>query len=232
MAPNSVKGSGMKSKSQPQRKSQPKPQPQSKQEFLRYNSIGLRIWHWLNFVVILGILGTVLLRETLLKRREIRELFQLKAQESGTPLDPELTKSLAGSLIDRLWDWHINLGYALIALLVLRILVAIVTGDGPVRTLLRHRKTASWHFLLVRAGYATFYAVLVFMALSGLSMLFGEPLHLGKEFVDQLAELHELAQYYFYAFITLHIGGVVIAELGPNKGILSGMIHGNSKHDE
>jgi cytochrome b len=42
-----------------------------------------------------------------------------------------------------------------------------------------------------------------------------------------LHNLHEIAQYLIYAFILVHLAGVIIAENRGIKGIVSGMINGN-----
>ena len=46
-------------------------------------------------------------------------------------------------------------------------------------------------------------------------------------------ELHELSIYYLVAFLVLHLGGVFLAELTSQKGIISRIISGvKSKGDQ
>jgi cytochrome b len=38
--------------------------------------------------------------------------------------------------------------------------------------------------------------------------------------------VHQTVQYFIYAFILIHLMGVIRADLGRHKGLVSGMIHG------
>ena len=46
-----------------------------------------------------------------------------------------------------------------------------------------------------------------------------------------MEEIHELSIYYLLAFIVIHFGGVLVAELGSQKGIISKIISGNEKSE-
>ena len=67
------------------------------------------------------------------------------------------------------------------------------------------------------------------MAITGLGLAFGhEVSFLGKIHRD-LKEIHGFAQYLMYAYIFLHLAGVIIADNMKSKGLVSGMIHGNKE---
>ncbi|MEN0059456.1 MAG: cytochrome b/b6 domain-containing protein, partial [Bdellovibrio sp.] len=61
-------------------------------QFRKYQPLGLRIWHWLNALAILGLLLTVLLRKTFLSWRTNSALIEAKLQAAGTAITPELAK--------------------------------------------------------------------------------------------------------------------------------------------
>jgi Ni,Fe-hydrogenase I cytochrome b subunit len=57
--------------------------------------------------------------------------------------------------------------------------------------------------------------------LSGLVLKFGP-----ESIEHQVETLHVLALWYFIPFISLHLAGIVLAENGHEKGIVSKMIGG------
>ena len=46
-----------------------------------------------------------------------------------------------------------------------------------------------------------------------------------------MEEIHELSIYYLLAFIVIHFSGVLMAELGNQKGIISRVISGTKKEE-
>jgi Ni,Fe-hydrogenase I cytochrome b subunit len=64
------------------------------------------------------------------------------------------------------------------------------------------------------------------MAITGLILAF-EDVDFLKPFHKTASNLHSFFQWGIYAYILLHLIGVVRADLKKNKGIVSGMIHGN-----
>jgi Ni,Fe-hydrogenase I cytochrome b subunit len=52
-------------------------------------------------------------------------------------------------------------------------------------------------------------------------------LKFGPEAIEEQAEtIHKLALWYFIPFISLHLAGILVAESGNDKGIVSKMIGG------
>ena len=47
-------------------------------------SLSLRIWHWLNAIVVLGLLGTFFLRKTFLSWRENSQIIMHKLADGKT----------------------------------------------------------------------------------------------------------------------------------------------------
>jgi cytochrome b len=87
----------------------------------------------------------------------------------------------------------------------------------------------SLHKKAVQILYYLFYATLLFMAMSGMVLEFHKELALSKEFTHTIKEIHELVFNFILFFVVAHIGGVVIAELKDEKGLISSMISGDKK---
>lgn len=209
----------------------------SKYSFKKYQPLSLRIWHWLNALVIVGLLLTVLLRKTLLSWRSNSALIQEKLSEAGATITPELAREIAVAIRNPLWDWHIYLGYALAGLLLGRILVAVfVEKKGidlqSIKNIVQIRKISiserkeALHYSFVKTGYAVFYLVTLLMVISGFVLNFKSNLSLSNDFAGAIKEIHELTMWFFVVFALGHILGVVLAENSKDKGLVSDMING------
>jgi cytochrome b561 len=185
-----------------------------------------RIWHWVHAAVVLGLLGTVFLRKTFLSWRTNSELLTQKLAEINLEVTAEQAKVLAKAIRAPMWEWHIILGYALAALLLWR--VALFFTKSGQRSFL-HFKQATLHRKVVKVGYVGIYGVLLFMAVTGLSIHFHETLGISKELADNIKEIHELVFNAVLIYVPLHIIGVVIADIKEEKGIISRMINGGGK---
>lgn len=186
--------------------------------------ITLRIWHWLNAIIIFCILGTVLLRKTFLSWRINQAVIQEKMMAAGVQIDPELAKNIAQTLRDRMWEWHYIFGYSLVTLFVFR--VALLIFNKSTRPSFKGLDT---HHKMVQYGYIFFYFMTLLMIASGFSMYFKDFFGLSKATVDFLKDRHETAMWFFVAFTAAHILGVIVAELRDEPGIVSRMINGNQK---
>jgi Ni/Fe-hydrogenase 1 B-type cytochrome subunit len=207
--------------------------------FRKYQPLSLRLWHWLNAIVILGLLATVLIRKTFLSWRTNSVLIENKLNEAGLLITPQLAKDIAVSIRNPLWDWHIYLGFALAALFVVRLLIVIfiekkIPGVLELKSIMNIKKTlgsekkSTLHFSIVKIGYGFFYLVTLFMVISGLVLHFKAELSLGSELSQSVKDIHELTMWFFVAFIGAHLLGVIKAEHGPDKGIVSDMINGGA----
>ena len=185
-----------------------------------------RIWHWIHALVVLGLLGTVFLRKTFLSWRTNSELLTQKLSEIDLTVTEAQAKVLAKAIRAPMWEWHIILGYALAALLVWRI-VLFFTQSGKENY--QDLKNETLHKKMVKIGYIGIYAILVFMAMTGLVIHFYEELGLLKETAHDIKEIHELVFNAILIFVPLHIIGVVVAEMKDEKGLISDMIHGGNK---
>lgn len=207
--------------------------------FKRYQPLGLRLWHWFNAAVITGLLLTVALRKLFFGVRANAQWIQAKALAAGTPLAPTTAIGIAREWQKQLWAFHIYLGYALAALLIIRLAVAMIHGESAwghfKRSLKQFRSThtpergEARHYFLVRSLYLSFYMAVGFMVLSGLFLVFKENLDPEGLWAESVHEVHEFFQWYFIVFIAAHMIGVIRAELGKHKGIVSAMLHGGQR---
>jgi len=189
-------------------------------------SLNFRLWHWIHATVILGLLGTVFLRKTFLSWRTNSEILTNKLSGIDVSVTTEQAKMLAKSIRAPMWEWHILLGYALAALVVWRIAL-FFTESGKQNY--QHFKEETLHKKIVKLGYIAIYAVIAFMAVSGLVIHFYQELGLVKDTAHDIKEIHELVYNALLIFVPLHILGVFVAENRDEKGILSDMVNGGSR---
>lgn len=187
-------------------------------------TLKFRIWHWLNAIVILGLLGTVFLRKTFLSYKANAEILMTKLSDMGTDITIEDAQILAKAIRNVMWEWHIILGYALAFLVLYRI--CLFFTDKSIKekfgSLTLHKKA-------VKISYYVVYAALIFMAASGLVIHFYEALNMSKEFAHDIKELHELVYNVILIFVPLHIAGVVVADAKDEHGLISTMVNGKTK---
>jgi len=185
---------------------------------LKYSAL-FKLWHWLSAFVVLGLLGTVFLRKTFLSWRTNSEILMTELSGFGVEITAEQAKHLAKAIREGMWDWHIILGYALVSLVLFRIYLYFTKAVNK-----ESFSSLSLHKKFVQILYYVFYATLFFMAVSGVVLVFGEELSLGKELIHDIKEIHELVFNFILFFTVVHIAGVVVAELTNEKGIISKMI--------
>lgn len=186
-------------------------------------SLSFRIWHWLNALVVLGLIGTVLLRKSFLSWKANSELIVLELSKIDINVSNEKVIVIAKAIRANMWEWHYILGYALVALVLMRIFLYF--KDSSKR---ESFATLNIHKKAVRISYYIVYATIFFMTLSGFTMYFYEDLGLSKDLAGSIKDIHELVYHILLYFVPLHIIGVFIAENRDEKGIVSTMINGES----
>jgi Ni/Fe-hydrogenase 1 B-type cytochrome subunit len=200
------------------------------------NSLAIRIWHWLTFLGFTASLVTVLFASTLFKiSTNISTVMDGVAHKGGT-VTKDQARSVAHDYSDKLWNTHKIIGFVLCFLLLSRIIIEIFQDkDEKISNRIRRAlnfKTQNKieieernHYVLVKRGYLIFYILFLTMALTGLVLAFEdveflEPVHKSAN------SIHSFVQYLIYAYILVHLIGVVRADLNKSRGIVSGMIHG------
>lgn len=206
--------------------------------FLQPHSAPLRIWHWLTFLFITGSIVTVLLNSTLLSPREHIQMIQEQLEKKGVSVTDDQAFAVSHEYQEKMWDVHKLIGFGLTFLLLSRL---VIEFTQPEEEKMRNRlkraiasakknddnKAEYSHYIRVKYSYLLFFILLSLMALTGLGMAFDRDLGISREIHKGLKNIHAIIQYAMYAFIVIHLAGVIIAENGKIKGIVSGMINGN-----
>jgi Ni/Fe-hydrogenase 1 B-type cytochrome subunit len=202
------------------------------------NSAALRLWHWLNAIAISGLLITVLINSTVLKPRKSAPLVLAEIQKDNPAFTLDQARTAVGFLEDKVWEWHVYFGFALTALLLLRIITEffglaerkfinqLKKAWQQFKTTKQNRQDAQ-HELVVKGIYIVFYILLVIMVATGLSLAFQDSLPFSKALQHSIKEVHGFCMYLILGFTIVHLAGVVLAERkAESKGIVSDMING------
>jgi cytochrome b561 len=206
--------------------------------FIQKHSPVIRIWHWLTFIIITSIIVTVLLNSTIMNQRDNIKVVQNVLKSKEVTVTDDQAFAVTREYEDKLWGVHKILGYAVAILLLSRILLELVQpSDEKLSSRIKdamglkkkndNNKKEYIHYLRVKLGYLLFYLLLLCMALTGLGLAFGRDFGFSRGLHDTIKEIHSLGQYCMYAFVFIHLCGVIVADIKNSKGIVSGMIHGN-----
>ncbi|MBC7399259.1 MAG: cytochrome b/b6 domain-containing protein [Mucilaginibacter sp.] len=209
-------------------------------EQIKKYSLSLRLWHWLNALVITGSLLTVLLNSTILKSQSTTPFIKDTLKESGAVVTDDQAKSVAHDLGDKVWEVHTWFGYGLVALLVFRLILEIfqLADQKLIRTIknayhqyfiTKKQRELARHEIVVKTIYAVFYLMLITMAITGLFLAFEDFFEPYKAYRHAIKEVHGFIMYLILGFITIHIIGVLLAERKDSKGIVSDMINGGGE---
>lgn len=181
-----------------------------------------RILHWLIAFSFILLLITIFLRKTWMEKNHVAEIIQAFLADKSYPALPEDDAILLAKKIRKpMWDWHIYLGYVLTGLYCIRLAVPFfgeMKFSSPFKAGLDMKtKFQFWVYLV-------FYACTAVSLITGLIIEFGP-----KDYKKPMEEIHELSLYYLLGFMILHFGGVLIAELTSDKGLVSRIINGSKK---
>ena len=159
-------------------------------------------------------------------------------QKKGVTITEEQAFAVSHGFEDTMWDLHKLLGFGLTFLLAARLIIEVAQpGDEKLTVRIKKvlklqlqnsgNKSVNKHYLIVKRGYIAFYALLLVMVLTGLGLAFGHDLAFLNQNHKLIKTIHSFCQYLMYGYVFLHLCGVIIAETGRDKGIVSGMINGN-----
>lgn len=181
-----------------------------------------RIWHWLNFVAISGLLGTFFLRKTFLNYRTNREIIREKISAAGQKISSELAESVAKAIRDPMWEWHILFGYTLAFLMIFRLIVFFL----KIKSGSAHRYAPA-EKKIMKLSYAGFYICASFMSVTGLLMVFKAQWGISKNVISVAKDSHEIVMWAVLLFVILHLSGVLFSEFREKtRGLISRMISG------
>lgn len=201
-------------------------------------SAPLRLWHWVNWFLIAGLLATILFLKVIVQARTAVPEFQRIASQSGLTLSQQQGREMAHVISERIWDWHIGLGLALAAFWLLRMGLE-VRGPGAQRFAARLLETARRYrlappatkgdaskSLFVNISYAAFYLMLTVMVATGLMLTWADDVAFLGSIEHPVKEVHEVTMYLILAFTATHLVGVLWAELTKDHGLISRMVGG------
>jgi Ni/Fe-hydrogenase 1 B-type cytochrome subunit len=203
------------------------------------HSLAIRIWHWVFFCVLTATLVTVLFASTLFRTRNTIGLVQDQLAQKGVTVSKDQARAVSHEFSDQLWNLHTIIGYVLCGLLLSRIVIEIAQPrEEKLKVKLKRAlgfrsemapdTTERRHYIRVKTTYLVFYLLILIMALTGLGLAF-EDNALLKEWNGYIKQIHSFVQYGIYAFILLHLVGVIRADGNKHKGLVSGMIHGKKQ---
>lgn len=180
---------------------------------MRTFSPSFRLWHWLSAFSMVGILITVILRKTVMHKEQVGGIVQSKLAELGTVITDEQAVMIGKAVRSPMWDWHIYFGIAIAVLLVWRLLQILKNGfgfdDDPAMQ-------------KVYRLYKVVYLLFSIMSISGLVLYY----KIAGESKELIEDIHAYVGYAIFAFIVVHIAGVILAEKSEMKGIISRMVSG------
>lgn len=206
--------------------------------FIEPHSLAIRIWHWSFFLALAASLVMVLFGSTVFRTRDNIGTVQRPLQEKGVVTSNDQARAVAHEFSDKVWDLHKWIGFILCALLFSRLLIEIVQPrEEKMKTKIkratgisaenRSERMERSHYVQVKLGYLLFYGLILIMAMTGLGLAFEDVSWL-KSWHKAFVQIHSFVQYFIYGFILVHLVGVVRADLGKHRGIVSGMIHGQT----
>jgi Ni/Fe-hydrogenase 1 B-type cytochrome subunit len=205
----------------------------------KYSS-SLRLWHWLNAIVITGSLLTVLVNSTILKDKSNAAFIKNGLQQANAVITDDQAHTVAHAMSDSVWDIHVYFGYALAALLVFRMILEFfqLADQKFIRTLknayrrydeVKKQRQTVKNEAVVKTIYAIFYLLLVIMVITGLFLAFEDFFAPYKAIRHSVKEFHGFCMYIILGFIAIHLAGVFLAERKDSKGIVSDMINGGGE---
>ncbi|HEX2900482.1 MAG TPA: cytochrome b/b6 domain-containing protein, partial [Bacteroidia bacterium] len=161
-----------------------------------------------------------------------------EALRRGVELDEKQARGIAHGFSEKLWVLHTYIGYGISFLLLSRLLIEVVVSkEEKLRNKIKRAlhltpatdiaKQDRRHYIWVKRGYLVFYLLILVMASTGLGLAF-EDIGIFDTYHGQIEQVHEFGQWGMYAYIVLHLGGVLRADLTRHNGLVSRMIHGKA----
>ena len=204
--------------------------------FNEKHSILIRIWHWMFFLLVISTMILVLFATQVFDTRANAPGVAEEALGRGVELSEKQARGIAHYFSEKLWVLHTYVGYGISFLLLSRMLIEVLASKqerlrNKIKKALTFapandvQKKDRLHYVWVKRGYLVFYLLILIMALTGLGLAF-EDVPIFDEWHRPIKQIHELGQYGMYAYVVLHLAGVVRADIATSNGLISRMIHG------
>lgn len=197
----------------------------------------LRLWHWASVIVTGLLLFTVFVSKTFLNVFHTKDSILHSLTGSGVKLTQEQAWGAALALRDYVWQWHTRFGFVLAGLFGFRLLIEVLqlkeerffTRIRRALAQLRRKEMVpqAKHYFIVKMIYLLFYGLLATIVFTGLWMNNNIQLkETAAERFHSVKEIHENAFLFLLLFIFLHLVGLIRAERGKYKDVVSDMING------
>ncbi|WP_035564653.1 cytochrome b/b6 domain-containing protein [Hymenobacter sp. IS2118] len=200
----------------------------------------LRFWHWGNSLLVSLQLITILFQEVIVDARSAVPEFQETMAKENIALTVKQASSLTHILSERIWEWHIYFGWAMVAFFVLRVWLEL-RGPSELRfsarlleVARRYRlapaadKSEAGKVLFAKSTYALFYSFLIVMVISGVMLIYRNDADFLRSIKHEVEEVHNFTMYLILGFFVVHVVGVVWAELTKDHGLISRMVGGEA----
>jgi len=182
-----------------------------------------RIMHWAIALCVGLLLVTIFLRLTWLNKENVSQIIQDYFSSIDKTITQDESIALARKIRKPMWEWHIYLGYVLVGLYSLRMILPLF---GEMKFTNPMNKAFSLKVKFQYWVYMVFYVCMATSLTTGLFMEFGP-----KSLKDGMESVHVLSIYYIVAFMILHLGGVFLAEISNQKGIISKIVSGSKSNE-
>jgi|LGVD01.1.fsa_nt_gb cytochrome b561 len=187
----------------------------------------MRIYHWLNSLIVTLLLITVVLRKTVLDKYLVNKKIQGFLSNNSIEIDKDLTMKLAKQIRSEMWEWHYVFGFILAALIIIRIALFFTKSGKSVITdafsfMTKKKKPNYWIKLLYLAVYLSIFII----STTGVLMYFYKDFGWSHDTKEFLESIHVAVMNIIIYFIPMHIIGIVLAENEDESGITSDMING------
>lgn len=179
-----------------------------------------RFIHWLISFAMLVLFATGFLRMYWMAKKTISAAISAELTKNNIQLPKENLVNIAKSIINPMFDWHINFAYVLVFAYVLRIIYLLVKG---VRYPNPFSKSSTGQEKLQGTVYSIFYILLAMQIITGFALMWELA---SDQMLERAEEIHKFAVYWMPVFVLVHFIGITVAELTNKKGIASKMIGG------
>ena len=177
-----------------------------------------RILHWTISFVLLFMFLTIFLRQNWMNKYNVAEIMVKQLSEISIDIADDQAVIIAKKIRQPMWQWHVYVGYLLAGLYLVRILYLFITKGAFKKPF---SKETVGKEKMQAVVYTLFYIFLGGSLITGGLIVFGP-----EEYKHSIESIHKLSNFWLMAYLILHLGGVVVGELGSEKGIISKMING------
>lgn len=178
-----------------------------------------RIVHALIAVLMIFLFITGFLRMYWMSKKTLLNAVETTLTNQNVIIERELLNPIAKSIQAPMWQWHEYAAFALVIMFLARIIYMLAKG---IRFPSPFKRGQLFKKRLQGMVYILLYLFIIISIITGFYLKWGD-----GTYKEPMEAIHKWAIYWFPIFIGLHFGGILMTELGNNKGISSKMISGD-----